>query len=411
MALARKKSMSVIYNGTEAWTELEPYLERFSYTDAVDESDTVSFSLADRDLKWVSFWSPEKGDILAPSIILENWNYEGEWQELACGEFIVDDFSFSAPPLMAGINGVSSPVDTGFKETQNTKTWEAVTARLVAAELAAKYGLSLVYEADEIPIVRMEQSSQADSEFLRTLCQKYGLGIKVYSSRLVIWDFKQYFSQEPVTELTPADVSDWSYRSTMQGCYTGAKVSYTDPASKKTIEVLVGTRERLYKTTQKADNEADARLIGEAAVRNANRKETVMQLTMPPQLSITATRTVRLSGFGKPDGTYFVEKASHVISKKSYGMQVELSRIPEGEERRDTGAKGKNNAVPSGAAYTVRKGDTLWDLAETFYGEPSKCATLYGANKEAIEADAVRHGKGDSCGGYWIWPGLVLTIP
>ena len=52
-----------------------------------------------------------------------------------------------------------------------------------------------------------------------------------------------------------------------------ARVSYKNPKTKKMVDVLVGTEERLYKTNQKADSEADARLIGEAAIRNANRRK------------------------------------------------------------------------------------------------------------------------------------------
>ena len=49
----RKKSLSVIYNGTEAWSELFPVMDRFTYTDSVDQSDTISFEISDRDQKWI----------------------------------------------------------------------------------------------------------------------------------------------------------------------------------------------------------------------------------------------------------------------------------------------------------------------------------------------------------------------
>ena len=74
----------------------------------------------------------------------------------------------------------------------------------------------------------------------------------------------------------------------MQGTYTGARVSYTNPGSKQTVDVLVGTEERLYKTTQKADNEADARLIGEGAILNANRKAATMPVSYT---HLTCTKT------------------------------------------------------------------------------------------------------------------------
>lgn len=408
MSEARKKLISIMYNGVEAGQILSPYLERFSYTDAVNESDKITLSLADRDLKWAKSWIPETGDVLLPSIHLENWNYEGEKITMICGSFIVDDYDFSAPPLMGNINGVSAPVNTSFKETENTKTWTAATLQLIAAELAGKYGLTLVYDVTaDIQIAKMEQSNQADSSFLKSLCQKYGLGMKVYMDRLVIWDYKKYFSKTPVMKLSPSMVSKWNYKSTLQGTYTGARVSYTNPGTKKTVDVIVGTQERLHKTTQKADNEADAILIGEGAILNANRKATNIQLTLPPKLSLMATSTVQLSEFGKMDGLYFIEKVNHNIDRKAYNMQVHLSRILEAPIPKDP----ENESSLITGSYEIKKGDTLWKLAQNFYGDPSRCVDLYNANKEAIEKDAKLHGKSSSNAGYWIWPGLNLTIP
>lgn len=413
MTAVRKKSMSIVYNGVEAWDDLSPYLGKFTYTDSVDKSDTIAISLSDRDLKWVNSWIPQKGDVILPSIILENWNYEGEKMTFACGSFTVDDFSFSSPPLTGSINGVSAPVNSSFKETEKTRTWEAATIQVIAAELAGQYGMTLAYDADDIQIQKMEQSGQSDSEFLSALCKKYGLGLKVYSSRLVIWDYKRYYQQTPVMTLYQADVSKWEYKSTMQGTYTGARVSYTDPATKKTVDVLVGTEDRLYKTTQKADSEADAVLIGEAAILEANRKETIMQLTLPPKLSLMATKTVQLSGFGRMDGLYFINSVTHTISKKAYGMKVQLSRIPSDDTGEggggDTGVAGI--PVTESQTYVVKKGDTLWDLADRFYGSPVYYTEIYAANQEVIEAAAKQHGKTSSNNGYWIWPGTTLTIP
>ena len=328
MSAARRKNVQIVYNGVDVQQALDEYLEKFLYTDSVDESDAISMSVIDRDLKWSHSWIPRKGDIIIPSIVLENWNYSGEKMTFLCGSFVVDDFGFSGPPVEGSINGVSAPVNSSFKESENTKTWAQATLQLIAAEIAGKYGLALVYEVSkEIQISKTEQSGQTDSTFLKNLCEKYGLGIKVYANRLVIWDYRDYFARATVMTLKPKQVTKWSYKSTMQGTYTGARVSYTNPRTKKTVDVIVGTEERLYKTSQKADSEADARLIGEGALLNANRKEATMQITLPPKLSLMSTNTVQLSEFGEMDGKYFIEKVSHTITKKEYTMQVNMSRI------------------------------------------------------------------------------------
>lgn len=404
----REKKLSIIYNGVDAWNDLSPYIERLDYTDAVGSSDTMSISLSDRDLKWSNSWMPEKGDKIKAGIMLLNWNHEGEYLTCNCGDFIVDDFTFSAPPVKCQINGVSSPVSTDFKETKNTKTWQAATVRIIAQEIAAKYGLELKYETSaDVGIEKMEQDDQTDSDFLSRLCEKYGLGIKVYDSRLVIWNFKEYFARPAVMAITPDMVSKWSYKSTMQGTYTGARVSYTSPDKKQGIEVMVGKEGRLCNINQKADSEADAVLIGENAILNANRKETTAEITMPPNRFIYATENIQLSKFGKMDGKYFVEKVSHSVSKGAYTLQVSLSRIP-----KDAEAVPNGDAPLSGSSrYIVETGDTLWALAGRFYGDAMQYKRIYEANKEVIEAAAKKHGKSNSREGHYIWKGTELAIP
>ena len=74
-------------------------------------------------------------------------------------------------------------------------------------------------------------------------------------------------------------------------------MSYTIPKTKKTVEVLVGTEERLCKINQKADNEADARLMGEAAILNANRKETNDAVDYVAKVSLFATKNSAVRRF------------------------------------------------------------------------------------------------------------------
>ena len=253
----------------------------------------------------------------------------------------------------------------------------------------------------------MEQDKETDSKFLKGLCDKYGLGLKVFSNKLVIWDYKQYFAKPAVMTISPDMVAQQAYKSTTRGTYTGAKISYTDPKTKKTIEIMVGQEGRLYKSNQKADTEEDARLIGESAIIMANRKETTMKLTLKTRIAISTTQTVQLSGFGKADGKYFVEGVSYDISKKDSRMRMNLSRIADevGQEpKEDTGTR-------QGETYTVGKHDTLWDIAKSRYQDGSMAAEIYEMNKEAIDAEARRHGKQDSSNGYWIFEGTTLVLP
>lgn len=407
----RKYSVRLVYNGAQATDEISPYLNSFSYKDGIDESDTVSITLLDRDGRWTEGWIPQKEDLLNPDICLEGWNSENDRRTIVCGSFMVDDFSFSGPPDMIVINGISSPLQTDFKETKRSQTWKDVTIRQIEVEIAGKYGLSPVFEGTDVKISKMEQSSQTDADFLKKLAEKYGFAMKVYSSRLILFERSVYEEREPVCQLTKEDVRKWSCKSSMLGTYTGAKVSYTDPKTKQTTEIMVGTEGRVYRTSEKADSPADAELIGKNAIRNANRRETTISLTLNPPASFFASENISLTGFGKLDGIYQVEKLVHQISTSDYSVQVSGWKIRESDNPLEREKAEGDSQERDSEKYEVDTGDTLWDLAERFYGDKTAYMKIYEANQEIIEKTAKEHGKENSANGYWLWKGTVLTIP
>lgn len=408
----RKTGVNLRYNGADATVHISDVMLDFDFTDATEESDSVSITVHDPDGHWSGAWMPQNGDRIEVEIVRENWENSGQEDRFPCGNFIVDSFQLSSPPPRLIIEGVSSPVNQEFKETKRTQTWEKVTIRQVASEIAGRYGLALVYDtAQDVTLEREEQNNQADSTYLKELCNKYGMGLKVYADQLVIWSYDEYEAKEPVMTITPDMLRKWSYKGSIQGTYTGVRVTYTDAGKDETVEAFVGTEGRVLTVNEKAESVADAERIGKNALRNANRKEITMDLTMIPSRMAAASCTVMLEGFGRIDGTYFVQKVSHRISRKDYSLRLSLYRLNEDAEAGEPAEEGNGTDSSGGVAYTVKKGDTLWDLARTFYGDSTKYGLIYRANQSVIESEASRRGRSSSNGGYWIYPGTVLTIP
>lgn len=404
--IPRTITAMITYNGVDATIDLGQAMSDFSYTDSTEASDTISITVNDPDKKWSGAWMPINGDRIRADILKKYWSPENQAERVCCGDFIVDSFKLSAPPQKLVIEGVSSPVDLDFKETKHTQTWEKVTIREIASEIAGRYGLTLVYDTSEdITLDREEQNEDTDSAYLSSLCKKYGLGLKVYSSQIVIWSYKEYEAKPPIMVIAQEQVTNWSYKGSLQGTYTGAKVTYSDAKKDKTIEAFVGKEGRILTVNEKAESIADAERIGKNALQEANRKEITMDITLPPDKLVTATSTVQVVGFGKVDGKYFITKVSHKLSSKSYTLKLDLYHInSEASERPAEGSR-------LGGNYVIKSGDSLWDIAKAHYQDGTRCTDIYEANRDTIESAAKKHGKKNSSNGYWVYSGTELIIP
>ena len=78
--------------------------------------------------------------------------------------------------------------------------------------------------------------------------------------------------------------------------------------------------------------------------------------------------------------------------------------------QKNTSAGTKRPATQS-TSYTIKRGDSLWLIAQKMMGSGAKWQTLYQANKTIIESTAKRYGRSSSSNGKWIYPGVVIQIP
>lgn len=404
--MARTAGIKVSYKGSKLDKEISSQASSFSYTDnASGESDAINITIMNANKNWMDKWLPTKGDKITPSIVLTNWDKNGTTKTIGCGKFIIDDLSFSGRPLVFSLAGVSIPANEDFKTTKKTKTYENVTLKEIASKIAKAAGIALHYDAPTIKIKEIEQSDTPNSSFLYSLCDEYGLAMKVYNGKLVIFDVGRYEAKKTVATIDEKDMDDWSYNSTIDGSYTGATVSYTIPDTEKTVKKTVGKKGRMYEASIQVDNEYDAELKAAAIVNKANRRITTMEVKIMANPAIIATSTVDITGLGKLNGKYYVDQVKHSIGS-GYTMSLSLHLV-----QKVIGVVDETKGKSSGQLYTVKSGDNLWMLAKRFYGKGSKMNVIYEANKEVIERVAKEHGFKDSDNGHWIWPGTQLVIP
>lgn len=403
-----KKEAVSLTNNSGLGERIEKKIEGFSYTDvASGQSDSISITMNDINKEWLGKYRPKKGAGIGAKIRITNWNNEGSSEEFDCGNFILDDVSFSGRPLTCIMKGVSVPTADDFKSLKKTHQWKNTTIKEIASKIAQEAGIMLCYDADIIQIQEIEQDKQTDSAFLYSICEKYGLGMKVYNHKIVILDLVKYEEKKAVLTLYEEDLIKWNYNETIDGTYTGVNLYYTDPDAEESINVLMGESGRMYAMNVQAAGKYDAELQAAAKVNEANRNMETLSVTIKAIPLIVATQCIQIAGLESIDGKYFVDKVSHKIDSNGYKMDIGLHRI----QTPIRVMKPAISANKGGNTYTVVSGDTLWAISKKFYGTGTKHGIIYRANMETIESTARLHGKKNSKNGHWIWKGENLFIP
>lgn len=415
MAKARRVEISTVYAGKNISGQINRFMKSFTYDDvASGASDSVSISLRDDEKLWMGAWYPGKGDRMTSSVAFINWYKDDSRRVLHCGSFQVDDLSFNGRPNTGAIKAVSVPQSSSFNAEERTKTWESVTVAQIAEEIAKRAGIELYYEAESISIKSIEQDAQTDCKFLYSLCQAYGLAMKVYANKIVIFDEEKYEKKAAMLTIRESDMESWSYDTTIAGTYTGATFAFTDPNDEQEYAIDIGGGDRILTINVTADSIHDAELKGIAKLNNENKKDTTMSVTIMANPAIVAGITVQIAELGKLNGKYYVDKVhTNVAGGSKSTMTLTLHRVTARIKNASVRAVEaiKEEKKAEGTQYTIVSGDTLWGIARRFLGKGVRYVEIYNLNKDVIEAAAKAHGKSSSSNGHWIWPGTVLTIP
>lgn len=365
MSEARRAQPSLTINGKNVTTKLAEYLESLSYTDvASGSSDSLSLDLHNIGQIWLTQWYPTKGSTVKGSISFKDWNKDGETLKLNCGTFVLDEVKFTGGPLSLSLGALSIPANESFKSRERTKTWKKVTIRQIAAEVAKRYKLKLSYSAPTITIASLEQSKKSDSAFLYEVCDKYGLAMKVYNNKIVIYDHKAAEAKKAVAKISYDSFIDdaWEFRDALEGTYTGARISYKNPnkssknKKEKDISIYLGLKAekakgaRVLKINETCDTQADAYYKAAAKVNEANRQATTLSGTMWANPKICAGVTVTVTGMGKANGKYYVDEVTTEIGSSGTTQKVEMHRC---QPQLTYGSKKKSSKKKKGSSAKV----------------------------------------------------------
>ena len=351
--LARRILPHIAYNGADISDDIAKYLASISYTDELSGSaDDLQLSLEDKDNLWLEPWFPEKGATLDMVLESRYWNNANDGpQVVSFGTFEIDELECSSMPTVVQIKAVSVPDNTELRGSERSRSWEKVTIRKVAEDIATDAEMELFWDSTDTTVHdRIEQTEQSDLEFLQKLCDDNSLALKISAKKIVIFDEIKYEQAEPVINLVKDEslltddqkktadgtaiptykLQQWRFRSAVRDVYKACRVEYQNEDSKEKLSyTFTAPDKKVGKTlvvNQQVKSQDEAEKLAKNELRKKNAEEVSGSVTMRGQLTLAAGLTVNVVGFGKFDGKYLITRVQHAIGSSGYTCSVDLRR-------------------------------------------------------------------------------------
>lgn len=347
--LARRTAVKLYFKGVDISKEIAQYLLSLSFTDKEeDEADDISITLDDREGKWIKKWlntnkEPKekrafKGTEIHAVIVQKNMNSDGKDRVLDCGVFEIDSVDYTGPPQKLTIKATSIPYKTALRQTKHNKAWQNTTLKNIAQKIAKRSKMKLMYISKSNPVYkRKQQTNMTDIAFLKKMCRRAGISLKVTSKTIVLFDAEDFEKKTEVKRIKAGRGNILSYSfstKTADTAYSSCHVVYTDPNTKKKIEASfkpgnANSDGQTLEIKRKVSSTEEARELARKSLRAKNRGETTAEFTLTGDVGYVAGITVRLYGFGEFNGRYIVEQATHNVTG-GYKTQIKLRSCLEG---------------------------------------------------------------------------------
>ena len=327
--MASRPYFSLIYQGVDISSELDPETTSITYTDnhhgKVDEIDVC---VQDKDGRWKGSWKPEPGDTMTLTI------FDGKGGVLPCGDFEMDE------PEAEGdrggdrmtIRGLAAPITKPLR-TAKTRAFEKQSLRAIVSRVASENGLALEGDIEELSFERVTQRRERDLEFLTRLAEDTGHYFSVRGNRAVFTSITSVDGRAAAltVSLTQLGTELTRYRLKEQTAdtYSKATVKHMHDREKELIEqeeedAGVETGDTLNITGERVETPAHAKALASSRLHFKNRKRRSGSISLVGDVRALAGAVVDMTDFGKYSGRYLIDRSTHGMSRGGYATDAEL---------------------------------------------------------------------------------------
>lgn len=376
-ANSQTAAFKLLYNGKNITEDISRFILSVEYNDKTDGfADEIQLEVDNTGGMWNETWYPGFGDKLSLSI-----GYFGE-ALLPAGDFEIDELEIAGQPDVMKIRAMGAGIKKGLR-TKRSHAHESTTLRKVAQTIAAKAGLTLQGDIQNIQLNRASQYRETDLSFLQRVASEYGYAFNVRGNKLVFTNMLTLETGKAVKTIDRADCLRYTIKDKSSGTYKKATVSYHDPKQKLVVTHTTSLADEIlgydapiintvdvFESRTRTETRGQAEVKSKALLYKKNSKKHESNIEVPGDPYLVAGNNIKLTGFGVMSGTYHITESRHHLDRtQGYRTEVQIKRVrtaTKKEQKRKPLVKQRAVGIPVNTTLFVPFTDSVPGAPKSF---------------------------------------------
>ncbi|RXJ86962.1 phage late control D family protein [Arcobacter sp. CECT 8985] len=312
--MVKNPGFMILANGKDVTATIQKNLKSLSFHDEVNEkADELNIKVG--------------GEFARPAYQDELKLYLGYEQPYTyMGSFLVQTTTRDNKHVLS-ISATGVNFTNTLKEKRDL-TYEKISVKDICKQVAARSGIKLKSDFDDVFVVSQAQSNESDLHFLNRLAKEYNAIFNIKNNTLI---FTQKIKDEkknddlPEYTINADNCVSYSIKHSNKTLYKSCKSTWHDTKENKTQSITVGSGEPVLMNKGNFKNAAEAKAKAAAKLQRANQGLVSGSLSIEGK-EIFAGGKLNLVNTLEDDGEYQIKTVEHTFDQNGWMININFER-------------------------------------------------------------------------------------